>query len=67
MMQTLLQEKYLVYALELPKAETTHRDCDEVMAFLKARVDDHKVAVYIAEFDHYVHTSALEEDEPQGR
>jgi len=63
MKQTMLQEKYPVYTLEFTKSETKHKDCDEIIAFLKARVDEHKVACYIAEFDHYAHTSALEEGE----
>ncbi len=63
MKQTLLQEKYPVYTLELPKSETKHKDCDDIIAFLKARVDEHKIACYIAEFDHYAHTTALEEGE----
>lgn len=61
----MLQEKYPVYTLEFAKTETKHKDCDEIIAFLKARVDEHKVACYIAEFDHYTHTSALEEGEMQ--
>ena len=61
----MLQEKYPVYTLELTKSETKHKDCDEIIAFLKARVDEHKVACYIAEFDHYAHTSTLEEGEIQ--
>lgn len=61
----MLQEKYPVYTLEFTKSETKHKDCDEIIAFLKARVDEHRVACYIAEFDHYAHTSALEEGEMQ--
>ena len=63
MKQTLLQEKYPVYTLEISKSETKHQNCDEIIAFLKARVDEHKIACYIAEFDHYAHTTALEEGE----
>jgi hypothetical protein len=63
MKQTLLQEKYPVYTLELTKSETQHKDCDEIIAFLKARIDEHKVSCYIAQFDHYAHTTALEEGE----
>jgi hypothetical protein len=63
MKQTLLQEKYPVYTLEISKSETKHKNCDEIIAFLKSRVDEHKIACYIAEFDHYAHTTALEEGE----
>lgn len=61
MKQSLLQEKYPVFSLDLPKAETKYKDCDEIIAYLKARVDEHKIAKYIADFDHYAHTLALED------
>jgi hypothetical protein len=63
MKQTLLQEKYPVYTLELSKSETKYQNCDEIIAFFKACVDEHNVACYIAEFDHYAHTTALVEGE----
>ncbi len=50
MKQTLLQEKYPVYTLEVPKAEC--RSC----------VDEHEIARMIGVFDHLEHTNAL----PQG-
>lgn len=59
MKQTLLMEKYPVFGLDLPKAETTCRDVDEILARLKARIDDHPKVAYIATFDHYGHTRAI--------
>lgn len=61
MKQTLLKEKYPVFHLELDKSETTFKNVDEIIAYLKQQVDDHKIASYIATFDHYGHTRQLEE------
>ncbi len=63
MKQSLLQEKYPVYSLEVSKSETKHQNCDAIIAFLKQRIDENNIACYIAEFDHYAHTTALEEGE----
>jgi hypothetical protein len=61
MKQTILQEKYPVFVLELPKSETDCKSADEIIARLKADIDAHKVARFIAEFDHYSHTKELPE------
>ena len=63
MKQQLLQEKYPVFVLEMKKNETAYKNTDEIIAYLKGCVDDHKIAVYIADFDHYAHTTSLEEGE----
>lgn len=61
MKQSLLQEKYPVFHLELEKSETTFNNVDEIIAYLKQQIDEHKIASYIATFDHYARTKALEE------
>ncbi len=59
MQQTLLMEKYPVYEMTLPKAETTATSVDQILARLKARIDAHPKVAYIATFDHYAHTKAI--------
>ncbi len=61
MKQSLLQEKYPVYTLEMEKSETEYRNTDEIMSYLKTNIEDHKITCYIGEFDHYAHTTSLEE------
>ncbi|NTU59349.1 MAG: hypothetical protein HGB00_10625 [Chlorobiaceae bacterium] len=61
MNQTLLQEKYPVYILELDKEETSCKSVDEIIGYYRKKIDDNPVAVYIGEFDHYGHTAALAE------
>lgn len=63
MKQSLLQEKYPIFHLELDKTETTFTTVVEILDYLKQRIMDHKVARYIATFDHYSHTKGLENGE----
>jgi len=56
-------EKYPVYTAEIQKSETSYQNIDEILAYLKAKVEAHPVATYIGEFDHYGHTSSLESGE----
>lgn len=60
MKQTLLQEKYPVFTLEVNKNETPYKDVDQVLAHLKDCIEEHEVARHIADFDHHAHTSSLE-------
>ncbi|MGD9916683.1 MAG: DUF6858 family protein [Paenirhodobacter sp.] len=59
MRQSLLMEKYPVYDLTLPKAETSCATVDDIIAALKAKIDAHPKVAYIATFDHYAHTQAI--------
>ncbi|MDD3518641.1 MAG: hypothetical protein PHQ14_09845 [Chromatiales bacterium] len=59
MKQTLFQEKYPIYTLEVGKNETTCKSVDDVIAHFKQRIDAHEAAVFIAVFDHYAHTRSL--------
>ncbi len=61
MKQTLLQETYPMFTLEVDKCETTLRSTDEVIGFLKEKIDTNRTATYIATFNHYTHTKNLDE------
>ncbi|MFA7097968.1 MAG: DUF6858 family protein [Gammaproteobacteria bacterium] len=61
MKQTLLQEKYPVFTLEIDKSETTFRTVDELIAYFKEKIDTHETTRFIAIFDHYAHTKSLAE------
>ncbi len=63
MKQSTLQEKYPIYTLELEKSETTFAGVDAILDCLKAQIDAHPVATFIATFDHYAHTQGLAEGE----
>lgn len=59
MKKTILMDKYPVYTLEIQKNETTLKNVDEILAYYKAKIDEHKIATFISLFDHYSHTKAL--------
>ena len=59
MKQTLLMEKYPVFHMELTKDETTFKSVDEIITYLKEKIDAHDIAAYISIFDHYSHTKNL--------
>ena len=61
MKQMNLMEKYPVVVLEIAKDETIFKNVDEILAHIKSKIDAHPVATYIAIFDHYTHTSNLED------
>ena len=59
MKQMMLQEKYPVFMLELPKSETTCQSVDDIAARLKATIAADTRVAWIAEFDHFAHTTKL--------
>jgi hypothetical protein len=61
--ETLLQETFPVYCLELGHDETDYRSVDEIADYFKQCIEAHRCARYIAELDHYAHTRSL----PEGR
>ena len=61
MKQIMLTEKYPLFVLELPKTETDKKSVDAIIDYLKAKIEAHPVATFIAIFDHYAHTKSLAE------
>jgi hypothetical protein len=61
MKQITVMEKYPVFTLEVSKEETSYESVDEILAHFKEKIDAHPVATYIGIFDHYAHTTSLEE------
>ena len=60
MKQITVMEKYPVFTIEISKDETTYKNVDEIIEYLQSQIEAHPVAVFIALFDHYTHTSTLE-------
>ncbi|WP_020507473.1 DUF6858 family protein [Lamprocystis purpurea] len=61
MQQTVRQETFPVFVLKFGREETTLQSVDAICAYFRARIEAHPCAVFIAEFDHFAHTSALGE------
>ena len=59
--QSLLLEKYPIFSLQLEREETSLQSVDAICAYFRRRIEDHRCAVFIAEFDHYAHTRSLPE------
>ena len=59
MTKTILMDKYPVFSLEIAKNETTFSSVSQIIDYLKAKVDNHPIATFIALFNHYEHTSNL--------
>lgn len=57
--QTLLEEKIPVYLLEIERSECRFDSIEQIAAHLKAKIEAHPTARYIASFDHFAHTSSL--------
>ena len=53
----------LILQLELSREETSYQSVDGVIDYLKERIEAHPAARFIAVFDHYAHTRALEQGE----
>jgi len=60
MKKTILMEKYPIYTLELFKSEINLSNTDEVVEYFKDKIHSHPIARFIAVFDHYSHTKAIE-------
>ena len=63
MKQIVVMEKYPVFTLEVNKSETTYKSVDDILSHFKSKIEEHPVAIYIGEFDHYSHTKGLESGE----
>ena len=56
MKQTLLQEKYPIFAAEIGKNETACQTVDAVTDYLKEKIVENPKVQFIGVFDHYAHT-----------
>jgi len=63
MKQSIIMEKYPIFELNIQKNETKFQTVDEIIEYLKDKIDNHPIAVYIATFDHYSHTKSLADGE----
>lgn len=56
MQKDMLQDTYPVYSLSIDKQASAMQSVDDIIQYLKQKIDEHAVARYIATFDHYAHT-----------
>ncbi|MBN2768332.1 MAG: hypothetical protein JXQ68_04460 [Campylobacterales bacterium] len=60
MKQKIIMEKYPVYELEIPFNETNFKSVDAIIQHLRSNIEEHPIAIFIAIFDHYAHTTTIE-------
>lgn len=60
MKQSLQEQPYPVFVLELNRNETGYRSVDEIIGYLENAIRDSGIARVIAVFDHYEHTRNLQ-------
>jgi len=60
MTQLTVMDKYPVNELTISKEKMNYKSVDEVLDYLKEKIDAHPVATFISIFDHYTHTKGLE-------
>jgi len=63
MKQSILMEKYHIFEIDIQKSESKLDSIDSIINYLEDKIKSHKVAAYIGKFDHYSHTSSLEDGE----
>jgi hypothetical protein len=63
MQHSLINDKFPVYSLEIPKSETSYQNTDQMIDSLKTKIEAHPVARFIAVFDHYGHVKAQKKGE----
>jgi len=61
MKQSLTQERYAVFTLEVERGETACASIDDVVDYFTERIEAHPLARLIAVFDHHAHTRGLEQ------
>ncbi|MES9957725.1 MAG: DUF6858 family protein [Sedimenticola sp.] len=61
MKQSLQQQEYAVYSLEVDKTECRFGSVDQIIEYFKKCIDEHNTARFIALYNHYEHTSSLPE------
>jgi len=61
MKEMTIKDTYPIQALEISKDEAKFATTDEIIEYLKSKIEAHPVAVYIDTFDHYTHTKNLPE------
>jgi len=60
MERSIFLDKYPIYSIELMKNEIQQQNVAEIIAYLKEKIDAHKTAAFVAIFDNYSHTKAMD-------
>lgn len=59
MKKMILKEKYPIYTFEIFKNEIKYNTIDDIIGFLKSKIEAHPIGAFIAVFDHMAHSKAF--------
>jgi len=65
--QTMLEERYPIFVLEIGKEECRFLTLGEIVDHLRQQIEGHRLARFITIFDHFAHTQGLEEGDVDER
>jgi len=60
MEQIALMDRYPVFTKKIAKNETSFKTVDDIVAYLREKIEAHPIGIYIGIVDHYAYTSGLE-------
>jgi len=60
MEKTVFMDKYPIHSLTLQKEKLRYKSMAQLVEYFKEKITTHPVAHFIAIFDHYTHTKALD-------
>ncbi len=60
MKHQIIDRTYSVFSKSIPKSRTSFQSAREIEDYMISRIEEHPIAAYITTFDHYKHTSGLE-------
>jgi hypothetical protein len=57
--QKLALGKYPIFSTEIAKSTTSKSSVNEIIDFLKSKIEENPVTAFIGIFDHYTHTNSI--------
>ncbi|WP_297440526.1 DUF6858 family protein [Sulfurimonas sp.] len=61
MTKTIFMDKYPVFSLNIKKTETNYENVSQIIEHFNNLIEEHPIAKFIAIFDHYEHTSSIQD------
>lgn len=63
MTKSILMDKYPVHSLNIKKTNTKYKNVNELINIFQDKIEQDPIAKFIAIFDHYEHTTSLDNGE----
>jgi len=66
MTHTIIKDKYPIYTTNIAKSETNYTNTSDIIKYLKTKIENHDTAKYIADFQHFEHTTSINGEIAEG-